>query len=77
MMSSKKLLHSIPDIDGSMDIRPAISLSCTRTSFNTVRRSNEVDTFLLEAAAYTSDDNNVVVEVETKLDDWGLLSLVC
>ena len=46
------------------------------TSFNTVRQSNEEDNFL-EGVAYSSGDNKIVVEIETKLDDCILLSLVC
>ena len=64
------------DIDGNMDFKTAVSLSCMSTSFNTVRRSYEEDIFL-EEAAYSMGDNKVIVEVETKLDDWILLLLVC
>ena len=64
------------DIDGNMDFKTAVFLSWMNKSFNTVRRSNEEDVFLGKAA-YSSGDNKVVVEVETKLDDWILLSFVC
>ena len=59
-----------------MDFKTAVSLSCINPSFNTVKRSYEQDTFL-EEAAYSSGDNKVVVYVDSKLDDWILLSLVC
>ena len=59
-----------------MDITITVFLSCINTSFNTVRRSYEENTFL-EEAAYSSGDNKVVVLVDYKLDDWVLLSLVC
>ena len=54
------LLHSTSDMDGKMDFKTAVSFSCINTSFNTVRRSYEEDTFL-EEAAYSSGDNKVVV----------------
>ena len=59
-----------------MGLKTAVFLSWMNKSFNTVRRSNEEDAFLGEAA-YSSGDNKVVLEVETKLDDWILLSFVC
>ena len=76
MTSSKKSLHSISDIDGSIEFKSTVSLSCMILYFNIAKRSNEEDTFLIEGA-YSSGDNKIVVEVETKLNDWRLLLLLC
>ena len=64
------------DLDGNMDFKITVFLSCINTSFNTVIRAYEENTFL-EEAAYLSGDNKVVVEVDTTLNDWILLLLVC